>query len=255
MSCIKCSIFIDQSVDKYVKCDGCSRIVHVGCSELNETELKCFSLRSGSKRRMKYICVECEQGVHQIPKLVALLNDMRDEIRELNDRYAGLSVAQASVSSVDVFATEEIISEINQRNERARNVMVYGAVEDGVSKANQTELDVALVGGLLGEAGVMDEVVAPLRLGKFDGTKRPRARPIKLRLSSSESVTILLRKFREIKTNPDYSHLSISPDRTPRQIAVFKAVKEQLNNRVAAGETDLRIKYQNGIPSIVRAEN
>ena len=251
MSCIKCNILIDQLSEKFIKCDGCSRIVHIICSELTETELKCLSLRSSNKRRMKYICIECEQGVHQIPKLITLINDLKEEIRDMKERYAGLSHVHSSGASIDLLAKEEIIAEICERNERSQNLMFYGVVESGSSRQDQTDLDADLVGGVLSGAGVVFERVKPIRLGKFDATKRPLVRPIKVRLPSSGDVIAVLRKFKELKKDPRYSQLSVSPDRTPQQISVFKAVKEKLDARVAAGEAGLRIGYRNGIPSII----
>ena len=35
------------------------------------------------------------------------------------------------------------------------------------------------------------------------------------------------------------------------QIELYKTVKAELDNRIASGEKDLKIKYKNGIPTIV----
>lgn len=108
---------------------------------------------------------------------------------------------------------------------------------------------------LLGEIGIQSDEIKPVRLAKFDATREQRSRPIRITLSSSNDVFKTTRKFKTIKNNPKYSHLSVSFDRTPKQIAIFKSMKAELTTRTAAGETDLKIKFQNGIPTIIHVNS
>lgn len=256
MSCIKCNLAINEKTEKFIKCDGCNRSVHILCSELTDAEIKCLALRPSSRRRIKYLCVDCEQGIHQIPKLISLVNDLKDEVRNLKEKYAELNdcasssaVAPSNISNV--MASEEIINEVFERNKRSQNIIIYNSTEEGTSKQDQIRRDVIAVQKLFQEVGVDGQQIKPIRLGKFDSTKDRRARPIKVHLSSTDDVFKVLRKFNQTKGNTQFSDLSVSPDRTPKQIAVFRAVRSELLGRIAEGETNLKIKYRNGIPTIV----
>lgn len=260
MSCIKCDIIINERNDKFIKCDGCNRSIHIICSELSDTEIKCFTLRPSSRRRIKYICIECEQGVHQIPKLITLINDLKDEIRKLKEQYNELSSASSTSKTLNASPSntlnpEELISEIYERNKRSQNIIFYGSPEDGTSKQDQIQRDTVTINSVLTEVGVVVDGIKPVRLGRFDATKQLRTRPIRVRLSSSDDVFAVIRKFKKLKTVERFSRLSVSTDRTPQQVAAYKAVRSELATRLSMGESDLRIKYRNGFPTIVRMQS
>lgn len=215
-------------------------------------QIKCYTSRTSSRRKLKYICFECEPGLQQIPKMLALISGLQDEVRDLKVKFAALTDNQASTSvTSNVPAGEDIIHEIYERNKRSRNIIFYGSVESGTSKQEQINLDNVLVQNLLDQTSIQCDGIKPIRLGRFDSTLEQRSRPIRVTLSSSDDVFKIIRKFKTIKNNPQYSHLSASLDRTPRQIAIFKSVKNELTARIAAGETNLKIKYKNGIPTII----
>lgn len=254
MSCLKCNSPINERTDKFIKCDGCNRSVHISCSELSDVEIKCFTLRANVRRRMKYICIDCEQGVHQIPKLITLISDLKDEIRLMQEKYNRLvsDVGVKSVGSSDMAITEEVINEIHERSKRSQNIIIYSCPEEGNSKQDQIQRDTVTVQNLLTKSGVAGDQIKPVRLGKFDSTQQQRKRPIRVRLVSSEDVLRVVRKFREIKLNSQFSHLSVAVDRTPKQMAFYRSVRDELNTRIARGETNLKIKHKNGIPTIIK---
>lgn len=188
--------------------------------------------------------------------MLALINNLQDEIRDLKVRFAALADNRAATATTsNILAGEDIINEIYERNKRSRNIILYGSLESGTSKQEQTKLDSVLMQGLLGEIGIQSDEIKPIRLGKFDTTREQLSRPIRITLSSSDDVFKTIRKFKTIKNNPKYSHLSVSFDRTPKQIAIFKSIKAELTTRTAAGETGLRIKFQNGIPTIIHVNS
>ena len=250
MLCLKCSVVINQENERFIKCDGCSRPIHVNCSELSPAELKCFDLRSNSKRKIKYICIECEQGVHQIPKLISMINDLKSELRELKSQITAPTQPSSSLSGV-----EEIMEEIAERNKRSFNVLVFGSVELGRTRKEQLEMDSALACDLMDSLDVSRDAVKPISVGKYDSTKSPRTRPIKMRMSCPDDVLRVIRKFKSLKSITRFSGISVGFDRTPNQIAYYRSVRTELDARVANGETNLSIRYRNNIPSIVRSEN
>lgn len=258
MFCLKCNLAITAN-EKFIKCDGCNRSVHTNnCSELTSAELKSLELRPSSKRRIKYICVDCEQGVHQIPKLISLINDLKDEIRIMKENYSALIDSRSVHAPSDALASEEIINEVMERNIRSNNIIVYGVPEQGRTKQEQLELDTVLIGGITTELGLTEETIKPVRLGRFDRAGNVRSRPMKVRLSTADAVQNVLRKFHKLKSSTvsgQYSSINVTPDRTPKQIAFYKALKSELDGRVQGGERNLKIRYRNGIPRIICSEN
>lgn len=253
MNCLKCNSDIDVKGEKFIRCDGCNRIVHVNCAELSAVEIKCYELRS-SKKRLKYICMFCEQGVHQIPMLVSMISDLKDEIRKLKDNQLAVGLNKDSQICSSAM-TEEIMAEMLERNKRASNIIVFGSEEKGTSKQDQVLQDQKLISDLLGEFNVTEDNIKPIRLGKFDPTVQARRRPLKVKLSSADTVLGILRKIKKIKSNVRFSGMSVTVDRTPRQVAYFKSVKSELQARLSNGESSLRIKYLNGVPTIVPEGN
>ena len=83
------------------------------------------------------------------------------------------------------------------------------------------------------------------------GTKHPISRSIKIQLSFSQKVHRMVRQFSALVPIEKYSLLSVSFDMTPKQINLFKSVKAELNTRIANGETNIKVKYRNGVPCIV----
>ncbi|KAJ3660024.1 hypothetical protein Zmor_011680 [Zophobas morio] len=251
MSCLKCGTNIQESIPKsYVKCDGCSRPIHATCSELTAADLKCLELRSNTKRRIKYICIECEQGLHQIPKIMSLLTELKNEITQLKEANANPINVVATNNLLSSQAMEEIVNEISERDKRANNLIIFNSMESGISKQEQVDQDTTLVSDIISIVGLTEEV-KPVRLGKFDGSKQHRSRPIRVRLSSSNAVHTVIRNAKKIRAVETFSALSVSFDRTPRELNFYKSVKEELNTRRLNGETNLQIKYRNGIPAIV----
>lgn len=249
MICLKCNSLIDESA-KFIVCDGCSRHIHTKCSELSASEIKCLELRQTTKRRIKYICIDCEKGIQQIPKLMAIINELKSEINELKN-VTFLNSAPANTMSPQT--CEELIAEMTERSKRSKNIIIYGSSETGDSRKNQLELDVALTTSLLDKLNISENNIQPQRLGKFDASKE-NSRPIKLSLQSPDTVHQIIKNFKKLKTSNVFSSITISFDRTPKQIEYYKLIKNNLNERLKNGENNLVIKYKHGIP-VIQTEN
>lgn len=254
MLCLKCAVEINGEADRFIRCDGCNKPFHHGCSELSVAELKCFDLRPNAKRRVKFLCYNCDKYLDEIPKLIASINEMKEDIKTLKESTTLTSNPSDPVKLPAMLDSEEGISEINERNKRASNLIIYGSVESGKSKNEQIEHDASLVTDILSQIGLTEGSLAPQRIGKFDPSKQMR-RPIKIRLSSPQSVHAVFRKFKNIKSETNFPTLSVSSDRTPRQIAYYKVIKQELDNRIRQGEMNIKIKYRNGVPTIISSEN
>lgn len=252
-SCLKCKDPVNENQTKsFIKCDGCERPVHVNCSDLSAAEIKCFELRPNSKRRFKYICMDCEQGLHQLPKILSLVTDLKQEINKLNEKIENISNPVSSNTSLSPMVMEEIISEISERNKRSSNLLIYGVTEAGSSKKEQSDLDCTLISDILNNLGSSaTQQIKPVRLGKYDASNTVRSRPIKVNLFSADLVQNVIRNVKKLKGLQKFSALAFSYDRTPRQIELYKTVKQELLMRLQNGEENLKIIYRNGVPTII----
>ena len=146
---------------------------------------------------------------------------------------------------------EEIIEEINERNKRQRNLVIFGVTEpnQNLSTEARENNDKSQVSDILHT--VIPELntndIKPIRLGRFAVDK---SRPIKIRLDNDNDVFKVIRHCNTLKNSRYRNKVFISMDRTPRQLEYFKMIREEFNRRKNAGENNIKIKYVNGIPKI-----
>nr|CAI5858130.1 unnamed protein product [Callosobruchus analis] len=155
----------------------------------------------------------------------------------------------------DSFSYEEVVQEVFDRNQRMCNLVIFGVQEDQslrTARERQTfdSNKVKRILEVLSYEGESNSV-KPIRLGKFDATKR-YPRPLKIKLDDENTVHRLIKKAGDLKNHADVSSVNIAQDRTPRQISFYRQLKTELNNRIANGEVGLKIKNIRGIPTIVQ---
>ena len=158
---------------------------------------------------------------------------------------------------------EEVIQEFTERQKRKVNLIIFGVDEerqDSITDSGpkehlivrQSEKDKSSVNKILStiDPNYNNVNLKIQRLGRFvEGSLRPR--PLRVTLNSELDVLNLLRTAKVLKNNDCYKNLSLSSDRTPRQISHYKQLKEELAVRTKNGEGNLRIRYFNGSPKIV----
>nr|CAI5818719.1 unnamed protein product [Callosobruchus analis] len=71
----------------------------------------------------------------------------------------------------------------------------------------------------------------------------------------TEQVLELIKKSPALKNSEEFKNISVSYDRTPRQMQLYKVVRKQIDDTKNGGESNIRIKYVNGIPKIYIAVN
>ncbi|KAG5880388.1 hypothetical protein JTB14_027295 [Gonioctena quinquepunctata] len=120
MACIPCKIVNDNPG---IKCGSSERSVHIDteCSGLNASEKKIMDLRG--KRTQKLYCVDCQNGVGTIPKLIGKIDNLEGDLKKLSDQVAKLN-HNANESQFD-----DILTEISEQNLRKNNLMVFNMPE------------------------------------------------------------------------------------------------------------------------------
>ena len=154
------------------------------------------------------------------------------------------------------FDFEEIISEINERNRRKRNLIIFNVDEQDQSLTADSRIndDTIITAGIMQTLlpNTNFDTIKLIRLGRYNSEK---CRPIRITLPNEDIVHNSIRSVKNLTKCQEYKNVSISLDRTPRQIEYFKKVKKELEDRVNAGENDKIIKYFNGVPKIVKKLN
>lgn len=233
-NCLKCTKQIPKLDDKNPKivCHGCDRQICVKCSGLLVTELRVIALQSPT---LKYLCPDCEQGVRQLPALRKLVDELKTEVDALRTSQPAVNV-------------EAIIDEIEERNRRASNVIMFGVPElhaDGDEPTSvearkifdQEQVEKALAS--------LPEPVAPvalIRLGKPQPGSGPR--PIKLVLPNRKAAIQVLKNGKKLRG------VTAKNDLTPCQRDHLKNLRRELTQRIEKGEDNLTIRYVNNKPII-----
>lgn len=146
--------------------------------------------------------------------------------------------------SEDLKKNEIMFREMQERNNRAKNIIIVGLNEQNSSVVSERQLmDEKEINNILLSA--FKDCPKPIKIFRFGKFSSDKSRSIKVCFDTQEAPKLLLRnkdKFpKDIKC---YS------DQTPMQQKYLKDLKEELKNRLQNGETNLTIKYQNGIPMI-----
>lgn len=146
------------------------------------------------------------------------------------------------------------VRELNDRQQRQKNIMIFG-VGEAVATDAQTkrELDINAATDVILQAcpGASLEDIRVFRVGREDSAKN---RPIKVILKSTGDAKTILQHAKELKQRDAYKNITIRHDNTPKQMMEYRAVKSSLVTRLENGETDLRIKYFNGVPKIIKTK-
>jgi hypothetical protein len=152
---------------------------------------------------------------------------------------------------------EDVIGEIEDRSKRSRNLILHNLPE---SKKGDVPAKIShdkdLVRELLEKMNLTSsinvECIKLYRIGKPGGKN---ARPLRVILKSLDDVKLFFDKFSTDAVrsfNPAFSNLGVSRDRTERERLHLMRLKEELEKRTNDGETDLTIKYRNGVPVILK---
>lgn len=218
------------------------------------------------KQEQKEMNKSIEMCHNQISEINKALTNQNENVKSLEKKLISLENENMSLNSkmvameekIGTISTnctddmcEEIISEINSRNSRKCNLVFFGVDEPNQNlspqareEADKTKI-VNLLNVVLPEENFLQ--VKPIRIGQYNQNKK---RIIKITLANEDMVISVLRNSFQLKNNQSFKSISISQDRTPRQIEYFKKIKAQMMERINNGE-NCRLKYINGVPKII----
>lgn len=192
--------------------------------------------------------------VSKYESLFSELNSKFDEVSnqllDLGARTAVLenrvSILENRVSTITKYSNfssdETVISEVIDRHARSRNIIIFNLPEP----IGMNEKDTSLI------KSVLDDItpnIAPVTISRL-GQKSNKPRPLKVTLQEPSDVFIVLKNKHKLRTSPTYGSIRITPDRTTMQRNQIHDIIGKLEERKAAGESNLIMKFIKGIPTI-----
>lgn len=222
-----------------VTCDICRRAIHPECADLTAIEVEC--IRSNS-RKIHFYCEKCD--------IVATINNLKDEISVLKSELTALKTQQVNsaddLASTKKLSDEEIFAEIEERNYRAPNLILFNlpeSDEDSPTKRKEIDVNRCVSTVTSTDYNASTSIVSCIRVGRYN---KDRVRPVRIVFTSREQALDCLKAYKR-KNN-----LYLNRDLTPRQQNYSYLIRSEFKTRKEQGEEDIMLKYRYGIPAIVK---
>jgi len=126
---------------------------------------------------------------------------------------------------------------------RFRNIILFNIPESAMQSNAD---DKNTISNIFQRIGVLVDPINCLRLGKLSNN----CRPVRVTLPNQHDVFDDLKNKRKLSDLANFKNISISSDKTLLQRKHLKNIINELNARKTSGETNLFIKYINGLPVI-----
>lgn len=228
-------------------CDSCKKFLCAQCAELTASEAKCLQLKG--KRRLIFLCSDCEGGFWKVPVLIKEVNELKEQICALKEQlneYISKSKQNSETPVIPVSTTQnnvtEICEELHERQVRASNVIIMNINESKMENQKaRIEEDTMRVKEVIESTGIVVENIKIYRLGKYT---EERTRPIKVILPDPNIAFTILKNRSKVK------NVLIFSDKTKLQQNYYKQIKNKVNEINQNGGNKM-IRYINNVPTIV----
>lgn len=201
----------------------------------------------------------------KIDNLITEVNNLSTSLTSLEVRVdaneAKMKSLEEQLSTVNSSLTtsnpELTIAEMYDRARCAKNVMIFNLTESSNRNVNvRKEYDRGNVNKLLQAflPQTDSDKVKIFRVGKPQPSK---IKPLKVIFENESDVSTFISNFSSgnaAQVDQSFSDIKVSRDRTPREGKYYKSLKLELDQRASRGEKDLKIKYINNVPQIVKIQ-
>ena len=184
--------------------------------------------------KIKGLCDHNDQLQNQINTTVSSLNTANEQVQTLP--YAPSS------------SPVEFVDEYLNRERRKMNLVVYGLPESSATSSSERHLADSnnFVGLVDSEFKISNlEISKCFRLGK---PKNDKPRPLLVMLTDISAKRQILRNAKLLRNSNSHKRVFISPDLTQQEREANKKLRNELQCRKQAGETNLIIKHGKIVP-------
>lgn len=256
-ACANCSKPItDREKQASLQCSACKGQIHLGCTEL-QTEDR---VTRQAVRGLKILCNGCSANIEMFSNLKALLEDHKIELHaridQINVKSEEISqklesIEKKLVNFDDVSSpvyTDKIANEAVDRINRAKNVFIRGVPEaagDVQAKKSSDKMAVDLV------LRTVESDAQPITFFRVGKPNQRFPRMNKLVMPGEHDAKQILRNKGKLLENSGTRNLTVIDDKTPVQLECLKILRTELDTRKRNGESNLTIRYVQGVPKIV----
>lgn len=182
-------------------------------------------------------------------------NLLRSEMDNLNSRLATAETELRNLNhNPPVVANEELFQEYRDREQRRSNIIIFGQPEPTSDDIHDADSVNSILCSLCSNFDVSN-IIEVLRIGNIQNQNSNNAvirpRPLKVRFKNTTSPVEVFKQCNKLKNNAQLRHLTITSDKTAKQMQLYKSVKEQFAQRKNSGETNIKIGHVKGVPTIV----
>lgn len=179
---------------------------------------KCELLEQGKiKDQLTIIKLQDEVLKKKDEEVEVMKQAMKQAVKSEITSYAS-AVTKSCASALAPRKISEAVKTVVDRDERKRNVVIYGVPEQPEEKLPEK------VESILQEIGEKPVVKDCCRIG----VKKPDAvRPIKFTLGSTDIVSQVLRKSHLLRSKDGFRTVYLSPDRTKEERTAYKLSREK----------------------------
>jgi hypothetical protein len=246
-ACVNC----DKPIGGFpsINCDGCNNFLHVSCTGLTSED----RITRKKIRNVKIYCSKCTSKAEQtlsIHELLQTFTRKRDIIASIEQKIEQ-KISELQNVNLSSLQFEEVTSEAVERMIRAKNVIIYGVPESsGTAEQGQTK-DAAEIRKII--SAITPEAIPQkiIRIGKPNSSN---TRLLKVSLSNDLIAKEVLRNKNKLINSDLPRSISISDDKTPKQLEYLKNLRTELQLRRDNGEDNITIKYVKGISSIIESK-
>lgn len=200
----------------------------------------------------KVIVLQDRLHVCQEENLETLQTSVREEMATVqttvkSELQSWSEIAKRNTASAQPAATftpaklRDAVKSAIEEDDRSRNFVIFNKHDEAGENTEQAVADV------LEDMNERPRVIECRRLGKFQHGK---ARPIKVKLTSSDAVSHILRRAKVLKTSERSKKTFIGPDRTPEERDVHRALVMQLKDKMKTDTTHYHFIRGGSIASV-----
>lgn len=140
---------------------------------------------------------------------------------------------------------QEILNEIKDRIQREKNVIMVGLQEKDENCLGNQNDELEEVYKIL--KNILQDCTMPLKLVRLGKYNTERTRALKITFDCADIVRCLLKNRFKL-----HKSIKIFSDQTPAQREYMQKLQAELKHREQIGETNLTIKYNKGVPAIIK---
>lgn len=256
-----CAVCLKRLTKKQnLQCGFCQEFLHISCANIDEASLaamksvpyltwkchKCYEKTSADDEEVIQNVPDSKscEGCKILPALQASIVALTNAVKALEAEIKDIKKEKMEEKS----GAEIIINEIMEREERSKNIILFNLEEKyEEDKMIMKEHDIKMAKKVIREIcpDLDTNNIKTFRIGKKNGANR---RALKVCLNNKGDAMKIIKNKKKLRDSN--STVSIVLDQTTMQRDYYRKIQDELNNRKENGESNLFIKYENGIPKI-----